>query len=47
MNESGIVEDVESEEEALGPSGSSIKKSRTRGTNYYLRGSIKPPHRYL
>ena len=32
MNESDIVEDVESEEEALGPSGSSIEKSRTRET---------------
>ena len=47
INKSDIVEDVESEEEALGPSGSSIEKSRTRETNYYQRGSIKPPHRYL
>ena len=47
-NESDLAEDMESDEEALEPSKSMpVKRPSTRGTRYSLRGSIKPPHRYL
>ena len=48
MNELDIAEDMESDEETVEPTESMpVKRSSTKGTRYSLRGSIKPPHRYL
>ena len=48
MNELDIAEDMESDEETVEPTESMpVKRPSTKGTRYSLRGSIKPPHRYL